>query len=1113
MMPHPQSEVHPVRVTCVTVAFVAACSRCVILFGKDASRVRPTRTVPMKPYRVVLCATFVFAAAAQAQNQVVLNPTPARAVGQQQLMPLAYAPNLVEGKEFNGPQAVAVDASRNILYVSDTGNNRVLAWSNASSFGNGSFADAVIGQRDKASVDRLGPGTYLSTGLNTPAGIAVDSKGNLWVVDTGNNRILRYSSPLANPAQPDRVIGQDNFNGRNANSGSQTVSRRGINVNTSNSSDCQRCLQNALAFDAQGNLWFTDAGNNRVLRYPAGSLDQNNPDADLVLGQPDFSSSKAPQGQTATLDKTLLNAPSSLAFDSLGNLFVADSINRVIVYRGPVTAAKAADRIMGVVVVPQGQPAPPLVNPTSFNASQSNGSVGVFAIDDVPFVVDPLASRILRFDPLASWPAESTSAISPTATALIGQDSFTASPANTAQLARLANRGRPEASIGSLALPSEAVFANGEVFVADTGNNRVLALPNLKTGPTVTAGPPYEARRVLGQVSFEFNAVNMIEGKEMFSPGGVALDKRSDPPRLFVADTGNNRILGYRDARRVRPGDYADLVIGQPDFRHAVPNYPTADPNRPTKSNLWSPTALAIDSDGNLWVADSGNGRVLRFPRPFDHSVQEADLVLGKPDFFSPSNTDVNQMNMVSPAGLAFTGDGHLLVSDASLNRVLYFRKESLGNGVPATNVVGQADFNSAGSGSTSNRMNSPRQLTVDSDDRLYVADSKNNRVLIFDRITIASAGVDAAMRLDTSVNAGSQLNNPVSVAVSQTTGEIWITDWNSGGRLLKYPRFADLNPIAANVADPQNILSSVYPQGISFDGYGNLFVADSANRVSIYFQAMRLTNGANFARAKVGDVGGQRVVAGSWMSIFSLGSDFATDLSVASTTPALPNTLADTQVLLNNQPVPIYVVSPRQINFVVPWGAPDSGVVELQVLRPSTQQILAVGCTTVQTAGANTADPGDDRFACMDRLEADVASPAFFTFGGGTGQVAAVNQDGTINGPGAAAARRGDVISLYATGQGKVPNAPADGAPASGLTPTVDTTEILIGTGFVPAIYSGLAPGAIGLWQINVKIPDTVPPSDAVPVVIRYRSRLSNLQNAQSTQNPNGISATIAVK
>jgi len=112
--------------------------------------------------------------------------------------------------------------------------------------------------------------------------------------------------------------------------------------------------------------------------------------------------------------------------------------------------------------------------------------------------------------------------------------------------------------------PTAAAFAGGELYVVDRDNNRVVVLPQSGSG----FGP---ATRVLGQDRFDTQSANLLEGREFnFAAGdaGLAVDLNSSPPHLYVADSGNNRILGFRDLRNIQPGQKADIVIGQPDFQH-----------------------------------------------------------------------------------------------------------------------------------------------------------------------------------------------------------------------------------------------------------------------------------------------------------------------------------------------------------------------------------------------------------------------------------------------------------------------------------------------------------------------------------------------------------------
>src|SRR5262249_25507865 len=149
-------------------------------------------------------------------------------------------------------------------------------------------------------------------------------------------------------------------------------------------------------------------------------------------------------------------------------------------------------------------------------------------------------------------------------------------------------------------------------------------------------------------------------------------------------------------------------------------------------------------------------------------------------------------------------------------------------------------------------------------------------------------------------------------------------------------------------------------------------------------------------------------------------------------TTFPMPRTLADIQVLFNGQTTPLYYVSPSQINFVVPMNAPTSGTAQIEVIQPSTGRVYAAGSVGMQPN-----------------------SPALPTTDCGkpNRQAAAINlQDGTINTTTNGAAR-GTFISLYATGQGFVPNAPADGVPPNGEFKTPLTPRININGNFLDSL------------------------------------------------------------
>lgn len=207
----------------------------------------------------------------------------------------------------NFPTGVAVDTAGN-LYVADSSNCRVLQFQ-APLTTNGKAASLVFGEPD------LNTSACQSTqaGLRIPVGVALDGSGNLWVADYSLSRVVEYELPFSSGMKASQVIGQPNFTSSGCNQG-------GI-------SDTTLCFPEHIAFDSAGNLWVADQINSRVLMYPKANLTTNGAAATVVIGQPNFASSDCNTSQNG------LCAPSGVAFDSGGNLWVADTLNcRVLMY-------------------------------------------------------------------------------------------------------------------------------------------------------------------------------------------------------------------------------------------------------------------------------------------------------------------------------------------------------------------------------------------------------------------------------------------------------------------------------------------------------------------------------------------------------------------------------------------------------------------------------------------------------------------------------------------------------------------------------------------------------------------------------------------------------------
>ena len=141
--------------------------------------------------------------------------------------------------------------------------------------------------------------------------------------------------------------------------------------------------------------------------------------------------------------------------------------------------------------------------------------------------------------------------------------------------------------------------------------------------------------RVFGNSSLRIplvsSAPNLVEGRELNGPQTVALDTSVTPPILYEAETGNNRVLAFRNTGGLTRGDRADRVIGQRDFQSTLPQGPASGTGG-LQSGLNLPVAVAVDRQGNLYVADAGNNRIVRYPKPFEQpgALQPVDLVIGQ---------------------------------------------------------------------------------------------------------------------------------------------------------------------------------------------------------------------------------------------------------------------------------------------------------------------------------------------------------------------------------------------------------------------------------------------------------------------------------------------------
>ncbi len=678
-------------------------------------------------------------------------------------------------------------------------------------------APFVLGQGDVRS-------NFWTTGMQNPTSVALTPDGKLLVGDRTNGRILIWNTfPTGNEQPADYCLGQQDLSqsptlntlddsnylpevNRISSDGMKIVAGTSgyfdimafwtsfpttsfatygySHVFDNGSSPSPKSFNVAAPLLIGNALYAADQGNSRVMVWNPFPADGNT-GATAVMGQMDAMSGSANAG--GAVGASTFNMPNGSPASDGTRLFVPDSGNhRVLVWNSLPTGNVAANYVLGQTSLTAGsanQGGSPGLGTLSNPQGVATGG-GRFAVADTG------NHRVLLWHQVPTTSGQAADLV-------VGQASGTAVGAN--------NGGISASSVNG---PQSVATDGTRLVVADSANNRVLIwntwpttngqaadlilgqpLPNTNAarGTVVTASRFFapislaragnqlvvvdrDASRVLlyPQLPTDPTAMpQVVLGQPNFTAsgantGGISANALSSPlsaasngTSLLVSDSGNHRVLIW-NSLPTQNNQAADMVLGQLDLSANGANAGSS-----TKG-LMNPSGVFLSSN-LLMVADTGNNRVLIWKQPITVNQQSADIVLGQADLTgtSPLRGGMNPTadNLKSP-GAVFADDSHIYVSDSDQNRILIWNTLTPANGQAADMVIGQPDLmTNKPNGASEFQISGPRGLrTVGT--RLYAADYNYNRIIFWDPIptqpNVAASGEIGQPTIGTgSVNTG----------------------------------------------------------------------------------------------------------------------------------------------------------------------------------------------------------------------------------------------------------------------------------------------------------------------------------------------------------------------
>ncbi len=836
-----------------------------------------------------------------------------------------------------------------------------------------------------------------------------------------------------------------------------------------------------IVVDAAGNVYVVDRAAQVIRKISGGNIA-------TVAGN--GASGYSGDGGQATAAQ--LNGPTGIAMDPAGNLYVGDTGNNVVrkIARDGTITTFAGNGNQGYSS--DGVPA----TTTSLNQPQG---VSLDAAGNL-YIADTNNQRVRRVAPDG------------TISTVAGNGLANYSGDNIGGTGIVSSSGDNGPAIQApVVLPTDvATDASGNLYIADFGNSKIRAVSSAGVITTLIGnldGVPPESGQAAASIRLN-------------GPTGVAVDSAGT---VYFTEssvgTGSGLVQGDYIIWKVAGGIFTAFAgTGQNNY--------SGDRGTALMAQIDTPGGVAMDTAGNLYIADSANHRIRKMT---PGGVIATIAGNGTPGFSGDGKAAVNAQ-LDGPSGVAVDPGGTIYIADTNNNRIRVVTPEGI---IYTLAGNGNAGFFGDGGMAIHGSLHAPQGVAVDSLGNFYIADTLDHRVRRVSQtdniITTIAGNGNSTFSGDGGPGASASLNLPVAVALDGA-GNVYIAD-QGNGRIRMVSQSGVINTVAGNGNSPSSQLYN--PSGVAVDQQGNIDIADTGhNQIRQAFPGGIVTIAGTGACCYAGDGGpastalmnapfgmvidptgiiyfadtgnnairqliGTASINASIASVANAASNLTGPIApgevvtisgVALGPPQLvteqvsngmvTTSLSGTTVAFNGIAAPIIYTSAGQVSAVVPFG-----------ITGSTAQVI------VQYRGQPPAQA---------TVPVAVAAPALFTADySGSGQALALNQDGSTNGncppnlPGtpvhASCFPTGlnTLITLFITGAGQTSPGGIDGQIQGSATasPVLPVSVKIGGVDALVLFTSGLQDTVAGITRIQAQIPGNVQPGPAVPVVVQVGS------------------------